>query len=92
MLKLYASTTSSVSSGTGAGAGALLFAAITRLTKELGMLMLLLLQSTQHVTAVARCLTCISIQAPNYHQLIVAIETESCVQQASIDASSWAKL
>ena len=91
MLKLYASTTSSVSSGTGAGAGALLFAAITRLAKESGMLMLLLSQNTQHVTAVIRCLTCIGIQPPQVHQLIVTIETESCVQQASIDASSLAK-
>ena len=34
VLKLYASTTSSVSSGMGAGAGALLFAAITMLANS----------------------------------------------------------
>ena len=89
VLKLYASTTSSVSSGTGAGVGALLFAAITRLAKVSGMLMLLLSQNAQHVTAVFRCLTWIGIQAPQVHQLIVAIETESCVQQALLDASLW---
>ena len=39
MLKLYASTTSSVSSGMGAGAGALLFAVMTMLARSPAMLM-----------------------------------------------------